>query len=317
MRAIRGYGDIQINQWRFKRDFHSVQINLQRNFRDGFSFGITDTWTLSDTGTVGLPDNALRLNHNADGSWYRRDDQAEFEKLFKQQNTTAHQITLNFTYDLPDSHPTNAIMKGVAAVINDWQLSGVMSMDSGDLYTPGYSYDSGPNNNQALTGSTNYSARPTFTDLSAFGSGCSSNQYQQLGNTIVSSGIDVNNRRFVSTNMKGPQVGSNGLESGRNQLKGCKDHILDLAIQRTIKLGGSRSLQLRADLFNAFNTLIYTGRSSTVPFNSVTDPTVRVSQYLQDGTLDPARLTPDEAGFGAATAAAALRSVQGQIRFTF
>src|SRR6187402_2568660 len=58
LRPIRGYGDIQINQWRFKRDFHSIQFNLQRNFRDGFSFAFTDTWTLSDTGTVGLPNGA-------------------------------------------------------------------------------------------------------------------------------------------------------------------------------------------------------------------------------------------------------------------
>ena len=74
---------------------------------------------------------------------------------------------------------------------------------------------------------------------------------------------------------------------------------------------------MRADLFNAFNTLIYTGRASTVQFNSATNQTVRTSQYLQDGTLDPARLKPNAAGFGAANAAANLRSVQGQIRFTF
>jgi hypothetical protein len=316
LRAIKGYGDVQINQWRYNRDFHSLQINLQRNFRDGFSFGVTDTWTLSDTGQVGLPDVVRRINHNPDGSWYVRPDQAIAEEMFKDQGTTEHQIIMNFTYDLPDAHPTNSIMKGIAAVTNDWQLSGIMSMDSGDYYTPGYSYNSGPTG-QALTGSPNYNARAIFTDLSAFGSGCSSNQYQQLGDTLRSSGITTANRMFVSTNTQGPQVGSNGLESGRNQLKGCKDHIIDLAIQRTIRLGGSRSLQLRADLFNAFNTIVYTGRASTVQFNSTTDQTVRTSQYLQDGTLDPARLRPNQAAFGAANAAANLRSVQGQIRFTF
>jgi hypothetical protein len=316
LRPIRGYGDIQINQWRFKRDFHSIQFAVTRNFRDGFAFGLTDTWTLSDTGTVGLPNGALRIDHNADGSWQRRADQKEYEELFKDQGTRSHVMVANFTYDLPDAHPASSIMKGVAAVINDWQLSGIMSIDSGTPYTPGYSYQSGPTG-QALTGSPNFTARPTFTDLAAFGSGCSGNQYQQLGNTIVSSGLDINNRRFISTNTIGPQVGSDALESGRNQLTSCKDHIIDLAIQRTIKLGGSRSLQLRADLFNAFNTLVYTGRSSTVQFNSATDQTVRVSQYLQDGTLDPARVKPNQAGFGAATAASALRSVQGQIRYTF
>ena len=316
LRAIRGYGNIQINQWRFKRDFHSLQMTLTRNFRNGFSFSLTDTWTLSDTGTIGMPDNALRINHNADGSWYIRPDQEQYEDMFKDQGTTTHRGVGNFTYDLPDAHPANSIMKAVSYVINDWQLSGIVSFDSGGKYTPGYSYNSGARG-AALTGSSDYDARLVFLDQAALGSGCSSNQYQQLGNTIVSSGLSANNRLYKSTAITGPQIGSNGLESGELQLTGCKDHVIDLAIQRTIKLGGNRSLQLRADLFNAFNTLVYTGRNSTVQFNSTTDMTVRQSQYLQDGTLDPARARPNQAAFGAANAASALRTVQGQVRLQF
>jgi hypothetical protein len=321
LRAIRGYGDIQINQWRFLRDFHSIQMTLTRNFRNGFSFGFTDTWTLSDTGTVGMPDNPIRIDHNPDGSWQRRADQATYEELFKDQGTMKHRGVGNFTYDLPDAHPANSIMKAVSYVINDWQLSGIVSVDSGGRYTPSYSYNGGATG-QALTGSTNYNARLTLLDQAALGSGCSGNQYQQLGNTIISSGLDPAvpanaNRLYKSTAIAGPQVGSLGLESGRNMLTGCKDHTIDLAIQRTIKLGGNRSLQLRADLYNAFNVLVYTGRQSQVQFNSTTDQTVRNGQYLQDGTLDPARVRPNQAGFGAANAAGTLRTVQGQVRFTF
>jgi len=36
-----------------------------------------------------------------------------------------------------------------------------------------------------------------------------------------------------------------------------------------------------------------------------------------DGQLDPARLTPRTAGFGAATSAAAMRSIQLQLRLQF
>ena len=46
-------------------------------------------------------------------------------------------------------------------------------------------------------------------------------------------------------------------------------------------------------------------------------PTLRASQLLADGTVDPTRLKPQDAGFGAANAAAALRTVQAQIRFQF
>ena len=67
----------------------------------------------------------------------------------------------------------------------------------------------------------------------------------------------------------------------------------------------------------AFNTVVFNGRQSTIQFNSPSDQTVRNSQYLPDGSIDPTRLTPNAAGFGAVTGARDLRSIQGQIRFTF
>ncbi len=52
-------------------------------------------------------------------------------------------------------------------------------------------------------------------------------------------------------------------------------------------------------------------------YRSPTDLTVVNSQYLPDGSLDPTRLTPRNAGFGAATSAQPLRNMQLQIRFAF
>jgi hypothetical protein len=74
---------------------------------------------------------------------------------------------------------------------------------------------------------------------------------------------------------------------------------------------------LRADVFNAPNTVIYNGRQTTIQFNSPTDLTVRNSQFQSDGTVDPNKLKPNQAGFGAVTGAAGARVVQGQIRFQF
>ena len=56
---------------------------------------------------------------------------------------------------------------------------------------------------------------------------------------------------------------------------------------------------------------------NTSEYRSPTDLTVLNSQYLPDGTLDPTRLTPRNAGFGAATGAQAMRNLQIQIRFQF
>jgi len=115
----------------------------------------------------------------------------------------------------------------------------------------------------------------------------------------------------------GPQPGSKGLESGRNYMVGCPDKTLDLSIQRNIKVGGARQIQLRLDLFNALNTIVYNARQTQLQLNSPTDPTVRNAQFNADGTINSTRLQPRNAGFGAVTGAQATRNAQVQIRFQF
>ncbi len=70
-------------------------------------------------------------------------------------------------------------------------------------------------------------------------------------------------------------------------------------------------------MFNALDTVIYTGRNTTLQLVSPTDQTVRNAQYLDNGQLNPDRRTPRTAGFGAATSAAAMRSLQLQLRLQF
>ena len=69
-------------------------------------------------------------------------------------------------------------------------------------------------------------------------------------------------------------------------------------------------------MYNAFNTVIYHRAPDQVQFNSTTDLTVRNSQFRADGTMDPDRTQPNQAGFGAATErdGAALGSVDRQIQ---
>ncbi|HMF99324.1 MAG TPA: hypothetical protein VKE96_33725, partial [Vicinamibacterales bacterium] len=165
-------------------------------------------------------------------------------------------------------------------------------------YDINYTYqNNGTNTN--LTGSPDYAAKIVY--VGDPGSGCSSDQYRQINTAAVA----------------GPTYGSVGLESGRFVLGGCPDHTVDMAIARNIRVGGTRNLQFRLDVFNVFNAVIYNDRNTTVIYRSPTDQTVVNSQFLADGSLDPNRLTPRTAGFGAATNAQPLRNLQLQIRFLF
>ena len=296
MRAFRGYGNILQQQGDFWRTYHSIQTTYQRRFRNGVSAEVAWTWSLSDNGTTSLQP---RFQHAADATIALRDDWDEFVELNKDQGLVKHRVKANFVWDLPDLRAgSNVLTRTGAAVLNDWQLSGIVSLDSGTPYSVDFSYQSG-GGSVNLTGSPDYPARVRI--IGDPGSGCSSNQYSQ----------------FNTGAFAGPVAPSVGLESGRNYLTGCGDKTLDLAIARNFKLGGSRQAQIRLEAFNAFNTVIYSTRVTTVQYNSPTDQSVRNLQYNGDGSLNTTRLTPANAGFGAVTGAQAPRSVQLQLRFSF
>jgi hypothetical protein len=280
LRAYRGLGNIQQQRTVWSDTYHSIQTNFNRRFRNGFSFGVNYVLSLSFTGNTGL---TQRLQHKADGSFSIRSDQAQYEKLFEQLNLQRHLAKANWVWSLPKMPTPNAGLKALGLVINDWQLSGIFTGGSGNRYDLGYSYNTA-GGSVNLTGSPDYGARIIYKGDP--GDGCSSNQYKQFDTSVV----------------QGPTYGSVGLESGRNVLIGCPTYRTDLAIARNIRFGGSRQLQLRLDAFNAFNQAFVTGRSTSINYNSPTDQTVRNSQYLADGSIDPNRLQPRNAGFGAATA---------------
>ena len=78
-------------------------------------------------------------------------------------------------------------------------------------------------------------------------------------------------------------------------MDGCNDHTFDLSLQRNFRSRrGPPCSSSASTRINAFNTVVYSGRVTTVQFNSPTDQTVRNSQYLADGSLNPAGLTAED-----------------------
>jgi hypothetical protein len=218
----------------------------------------------------------------------------------------------NYVWDLPDLKASGSALRAVGLVVNDWQLSGVWTASTGAPYTANFSYQNG-GGSVNLTGSPDYAARVRL--LGDPGDGCTSDPYRQFNTAVFA----------------GPLVGSVGLESSADYFRGCFAQVFDLSIARNIRLGGSKSVQLRADLFNAFNRAGITGRNTTLQLSSPADPTTNVQPafdpvtgLLNDGVnltstgaVSPNRSQPKNAAFGVANAYQAPRSVQLQIRFTF
>ena len=88
--------------------------------------------SLSFTGNTGLQ---KRLQHNADGTLSMRSDQAQYEELFNQLNLQRHLAKANWVWGLPKMPTPNAGTKILGAIINDWQLSGIFTGQSGTATT--------------------------------------------------------------------------------------------------------------------------------------------------------------------------------------
>jgi len=294
-RFYQGYGTITMVQYRGWETYHSIQLSLTRRLRNGVSIGFNDTIGLYDWTNV-----TQRLQHNANGTVTVRDDQATAQALLGNQYPTLHQMKANFIWVLPRLQGSNAALRAVGAVVNDWQLSGIWSGITSTPYTVGFGYQSGGTNNLALTGSPDYGARIRI--IGDPGDGCSSNPYKQ----------------FNTAAFQGPLVGSVGLDSGSGYLRGCFASSTDLSINRNVRLGKSRSVQLRVDMFNAFNQAGITGRNTTMNLTTPADPnTILNLPYDAAGNLIPTLSKPRGAGFGVATGYQAPRVLQFQARFTF
>ena len=296
LRAYTGLGSIAQAVGDFWRTNHGVQVSLQRRFANGFSAGLNWNWTLSDVGNRQV---RQRLQHTADGSVSLRADQKAFEKLMEVEGVPTHIFKGNIVWDLPDLRAGSGVgMKIVQNLLNDWQLSGVWSAQTGAGYTIGYSYQSyGTNVN--LTGSPDYAARIRI--VGDTGSGCSSDQYRQ----------------FNTAAFAGPTYYSDGMESGRNYVRACRQSIWDLAIARNIRLGGTRTVQIRMEMYNTLNATYFTSRQATVQYDNPTSQTVLNAQFNADGSLNQTRLKPNNPGFGAGTGATSPRTFQLQLRFQF
>jgi hypothetical protein len=296
LRPYRGLGTIYSSWPRFWTQYDSIQTSFNRRFSRGWQAGLNWTWSLRSSGNTNSP---LHFVHTVDGSISDDPRQPALDKLLRNTGLRPHIIKGNFVWELPKVASSSTAFKALGVLVNDWQLSGVYTGGSGLPYDARFSYQTNgaPVN---LTGSPTYLARIKVEGDP--GSGCSSNPYKQFNTEAFS----------------GPGYNSIGDESGANLMRFCSLNFWDFAIARRIPIGRSRDLEIRFDMFNAFNTVVYNSVQNTMQLNSPATPTtVTNSPFGADGQVLPGRVRPQTAGFGAANGAWPSRTSQLQLRFQF
>jgi hypothetical protein len=249
LRNYTGFGDIRLWEFEAYSDYKALQLTLSRRFTKGLMFAAN--YTRSEAkGTLG-------------GDWdYARIDGKDREANYGPLSFNhPHIFVLNFVYQTPDF-----ATGGLGYLTNGWQFSGVYRWMYGTPYTAGFSIPGVGNVN--YTGSYTEGAR-----------------IAQTGQTISKGWSDAEYNQFNVAAFTAPTSGSIGLESPRYTMYLPPTNNLDFSISKSFPFGGKRRFEIRLDMFNALNTVQFSGINSTINFASWTDRTITNLPYDSSGKL--------------------------------
>jgi hypothetical protein len=214
--------------WQRKTDaesfYNSLQLSAVKRYAGGWRAQLSYTFSraVEDSSGINSQDFSNTAIYGLD--WYdltRDRGLASFH--------AKHNLTFNWTWDLPVARSS----QGLAAVLlKGWQLNNITTVRSGHPFTAQLGFNRSGNLN---TTSFSMHERP---DLKP---GCSTSPV--LGGPDRY--FDVNCFQLPPANQRG--------NLGRNTLIGPGLVSIDLALVKSIALGGDRSLQLRAECFNVPN----------------------------------------------------------------
>jgi hypothetical protein len=212
---------LAINSWgqRLKTRYNSLQIALNKPFTHGLMF--KGAYTLSKAMNESDNDGRATVTWNTPSEYYRNWAPAGFDRR--------HNFTIGFAYQLP-LQSDGGYGNPVKAVLQDWQVNGVLAAFSGTPFTvtaSGTSLNT-PSNTQVadLVG--------TFSVLDNFGS---SGKWFDTAAFAQPTGV-----RFGNT--------------GRNQFYGPGGYTLDFSLFRTFPVGGQRRLEARVEAGNVLNHMV-------------------------------------------------------------
>ena len=280
LRPYQGLANINQNTTEFWDTYHSLQASLNRRFRNGFSFGANYTyWDF----VQGQHRPADPLQHAADGTFSLRDDQAADEKLNETLDRRPHSLKANAVWDLPN-------------VTSHGQGASARSSTTGD------SRAFSPRAPASLRPELQLSEQRRQRELDRFARLRRPHRLRRRSRAAAA--------RATSTSSSTPSPSpvrpttAPGWSRAATSCGAAPTTAWTSRSRATSAWAATDSFSSASTSFNLFNTVVINGRQNQIQFVSPTDLTIRNSQTLADGSNDPARLVPRNAGFGAANARA-------------
>ncbi len=213
-RPLRGFGDILMVESQARSTYHGLQLSLDRRLHQGLEAHGAYTFSRSmDDASAFLAsdgnDNTPQDSRNLAAEWGRSDFDVR------------HRLVASVTWNSTGAHESR--------LLRNWQVSALITAQSGRPFTPRLSVD---NSNTGNTGGATFASdRPNIVSGTA------------AGQATVSYGgyAFVTPARYTFGN------------AGRNILTGPGYASFDALVSRRLDLGHRRWIELRAEVFNAFN----------------------------------------------------------------
>ena len=222
------FADIIAVESRGSSRYDSVQIKLQQRLNRGLS--ILAAYTLGKS-----TDDASGFFSSAGDPNFPQDSNDPGAERGRSNFDVRHRVSLSFSYELPfgPGRRYAADAGWVSAVLADWQLAGILTLQSGRPFTVALLPEiDNSNTGRAFLGfgandRPNLAGTPTAPDPSA-------------------------ERWFNTDAFVFPAFGSFG-DAGRNILDGPGFQNLNLALHKRIPLGEAADVQFRLEAFNVLN----------------------------------------------------------------
>jgi hypothetical protein len=269
-RPYQGYANTIAYGFGANSNYHSLQVSANRRMSRSLTGGVAYTWskamgTTNDDYTTNIPFNIRK---------------ADYDVL---NNDRTHVLVFNYVYNLPQFiKSTSSFAKLGKLVTNDWQLSGITTFQTGAPNNISFSISGIGNLNERYTGSPDVGPRIVYKGPVSY----TKTQYAWMDASVLAL----------------PTVkGSQGFDSTRYGVRDPGFQNWDVSIFKNIPLHGeSMRMQLRVEMFNAWNHANFNGWNRSATFNTagqITNlPTAlggtggRFGFGALTGTMDPRRI---------------------------
>jgi hypothetical protein len=248
LRPYQGFASIQMEESVATSRYNGLQVNWNRRFANGFSFGFAYTLSKSDDNNTNYRD-IVQDTYNTSNLW----GPSEFD--------TRHVVVFNYIYTLPFFKDQNTM---AGRMLGGWQISGV------NQYQTGTPCGVGTNNDFAGVG-----------EYGSFGCGSEGQFWNMNGTPAIlgqfagGAGAASPNQWFSTTNSSGQPIFTQPTAGTFVLQKGVRDSIYqpgfqdwNLGLYKKFAISERHGVEFRAEAFDVNNHPNWSGVASFTPTSS-------------------------------------------------